>query len=120
MSDSIVVESNPEEIVEFSALAAMDNDIVDSELPANLSGVGGVGDVPASDGKETPPNSQLSGAGIDSNHDEHDSDVGSDNNSQEVVDATETSSTSRLRKFVSSAKERFDNLEPGWAQRKTS
>jgi hypothetical protein len=25
-----------------------------------------------------------------------------------------------LRKFLSSAKERFDNIEPGWAQRKTS
>ena len=120
MANTIVVENIPEENTEFSAVTAADNDIVASELSANLSGDGGVGDVPAENGNGTMPTSQLSGADVDLNPELQDSDVGSDVNSLETEDATEATSTSRLRKFVTSAKERFDNIEPGWAQRKTS
>lgn len=119
MANTMVVESNSEEEVQPSTATADDNDIVNPES-TNLSGDGGVGDVPAENGNGTTSTSQLSGADVDSNLELQDSDVGSDVNSQEAEDATEASSTSRLRKFVSSAKERFDNIEPGWAQRKTS
>lgn len=120
MANTIVVESNPEENVELSTVTADDNDIVNSELSANLSGDGGVEDVPTENGNGTIPTSQLSGAEVDLNPEEQDSDFGSDDNSRETEDTSEASSTNRLRKFVSSAKERFDNIEPGWAQRKTS
>lgn len=119
MANTIVVESNPEESIELTSSTADDNDIVTSELSANLSGSGGVEDGPADNGNGTTATPQLSGAVIDSNPEVQDSDVVSDVNSQLTEDATVTSSTSRLRKFVSSAKERFDNIEPGWAQRKT-
>ena len=124
MADTIVVGSNPEENVEFYTDAADDNDIVTSELPANFSGDGAVEDVPAENGNGNNATAQLSGASHvasnDSNLEVQDSDVGPDGNSQGAEDASEASSTSRLRNFVSSAKERFDNIEPGWAQRKTS
>ena len=120
MANTIVVESNPEENKELSAVSADDNDIVSQQLSATLSGDGGVEDVPTENGNGTTPTLQLKGADVDSNHELQDSDVGPDVNSQGDEDATEATSTSRLRKFVSSAKERFDNIEPGWAQRKTS
>lgn len=120
MANTIVVESNPEESIELTSSPADDNDVVNHELSANLSGDGGVGDVPAENGNGTSTTPQLSGADVDLNPELQDSDVGSDGNSHVTEDATEASSTSRLRKFVSSAKERFDNIEPGWAQRKTS
>lgn len=37
------------------------------------------------------------------------------------TNSTQLSETGKgLRKFLSSAKQRFDNVEPGWAQRKTT
>lgn len=50
-------------------------------------------------------------------------DLNPESNSTSLVNADATSdvngSSKGLRKFLSSAKERFDSLEPGWAQRKT-
>jgi len=117
MANTTAAESNPGENMEFSSF----DDNVDSELsPATLGVTAGVEDVRADNGKGTPTSSQLSGVSEVLNPEEQDSNPGSPDSYPLTNGVTEATTTSRLRKFVSSAKERFDNVEPGWAQRKTT
>lgn len=119
MANTTVVESNPEENVEPSTVTADDNDIVNQQLSANLNGSGVVEDVPTDNGNGTTPTILPSGASDDLNPDVQDSNSKVTDVNSHVGGVTDVTSTSRLRKFVTSAKERFDNIEPGWAQRKT-
>lgn len=85
-------------------------DVNDTVTPASLNGA--QENVPAENGNGTIPSSSVSGY--------QNPDVTDSNPEGNPTHQSSTNNSSRLRKFVTSAKERFDNLEPGWAQRKTS
>jgi len=86
-----------------------DAEVTDDPVTLTSTHSGAQENVPTENGNGTLPSSNGT---RDLNPEVSDSDSSAGVN-------TSLSNSSRLRKFVSSAKERFDNLEPGWAQRKT-
>lgn len=109
-TQSMDSESFKEELASSNTDAEV-KDVKDILTP---TGSGAQENVPTEIGNGTLPTSNVIG---DLNPDVSDSDsIVDDNTSLQ----SSTGNSSRLRKFVTSAKERFDNLEPGWAQRKTS
>lgn len=85
----------------------VNNDIV---MTTSISGA--QENVPTENGNGTIPSRRDTG---ELNPDVTDSNLNGNSTHQ-----SSTHNSSRLRKFVTSAKERFDSIEPGWAQRKTS
>ena len=110
------------------ATTVLDSDLEPNNNPTNIAGEeladdvshevkaldtlsGAQEDIPHTNTLANTPSTELAG---NSNASRPDSNP-SENTSSQL-----TRNGNGLRKFLSSAKERFDNVEPGWAQRRTN
>ena len=106
LESELETNNNPTNIVREELADDVSHDVVALDTTS-----GAEEDIPNTKPLANTPSTELAG---NSNASRPDSNP-SENTSSQL-----TRNGNGLRKFLSSAKERFDNVEPGWAQRRTN